>query len=60
MLAKKGSKQVGKMTSGKNSKTVTAVLHVCLLVVPPMIIFARKNVATALTNGSTDRLYWGG
>jgi len=54
IIAKKGAKQVGKMTSGERGKTVTTVC--CMSAggtfVPPMLIFPRKNMAESLMNGA--------
>ena len=54
IIAKKGAKQVGKMTSGEKGKTVTTVC--CMSAggtyVPPFLIFPRKNMAQTLMNGA--------
>lgn len=53
VLAKKGQKQVGKVTSGERGKNVTIVcsMNATGVYIPPMIIFPRKRLAPALTRG---------
>lgn len=54
IIARKGAKQVGKITSGEKGKTVTTVC--CMSAggtfVPPMLIFPRKNMSQSLLNGA--------
>lgn len=54
ILAKKGRKQVGRLTSADRSGTTTAVI--CMsssgIYVPPMVIFARKRMKVELQDGA--------
>jgi hypothetical protein len=54
IIAKKGAKQVGKMTSGEKGKTVTTVccMNAGGTYIPPILIFPRKNMAQSLMNGA--------
>ena len=54
IIAKKGAKQVGKMTSGEKGKTATTLccMSAGKTFVPPMLIFSRKNMAESLMNGT--------
>ena len=54
IIAKKGAKQVGKVTSGEKGKTVTTVccMNAGGTFVPPMLIFPRKHMAQSLLNGA--------
>ncbi|XP_072171817.1 uncharacterized protein [Diadema setosum] len=53
VVAGKGQKQVGKLTSAEKGQTITAVgcISACGTYVPPMLIFPRKNYTEALMNG---------
>ena len=46
VIAKKGQHQVGKITSGEKSKTITAVCcyNAAGVYVPPLMIFRRVNM----------------
>jgi len=50
ILAKKGQKQVGKITSGERGKTVTIICAMNALgtYIPPLMIFPRKNMSQLL------------
>lgn len=54
ILAHKGRKQVGRITSADRSKTTTAVIAMSSSgnFVPPMIIFARKRMKLELQDGA--------
>jgi len=54
IIAKKGAKQVGKMTSGEKGKTVTTVccMSASGTFVPPFLIFPRKNMTDTLMHGA--------
>ncbi|XP_067664237.1 uncharacterized protein [Haliotis asinina] len=54
ILAKKGQKQVGKITSGQRGKTITVVccFNAAGTYVPPMMIYPRKRMAPTLMNGA--------
>lgn len=54
ILAKKGEKQVGAMTSGERGTLVTVVVAVSAMgqMVPPMFIFPRKNVQAHFSIGA--------
>lgn len=54
ILAQKGKKQVGKLTSGEKGKTVTIIcaMNACGTYVPPMIIFPRKRMNDKLMEGA--------
>ncbi|XP_064614387.1 uncharacterized protein LOC135478053 [Liolophura sinensis] len=54
VLATKGIRQVGKMTSGERGKTVTVIcaMNATGVYVPPMMIFPRKRMVDALMNGA--------
>jgi len=54
VLAKKGEKQVGKMTSGEKGETMTIVCAVSAtgIFVPPMLVFKRKRMTKLLLRGS--------
>ena len=57
----KGVKQVGSITSAERGKLVTAVygINAAGSVVPPMLIFPRKNVREHFTKGGPPRCIWG-
>lgn len=50
ILAKKGQKQVGKITSGERGKTVTVIcaMNAMGTFIPPLMIFPRKNMSQVL------------
>ncbi|CAH2099225.1 unnamed protein product [Euphydryas editha] len=54
IIARKGKKQIGAMTSAKRGSLITTVI--CMspagIFVPPMIIFPRKNMSNALMRGA--------
>ena len=56
--AKKGKRQVSKMTSGERSATVTVVCAMSAsgAYAPPLFIFPRKRMADRLAVGCTFRL----
>jgi len=45
IIAKKGAKQVGMMTSGEKGKTILCCMSAGGTFVPPMLIFPKKNMA---------------
>jgi DDE superfamily endonuclease len=50
ILARKGQKQIGKITSGERGKTVTVICAVNALgtYIPPLMIFPRRNMSQLL------------
>ena len=54
ILARKGQKQVGKITSGEKGKTVTILCAMNSVgsYIPPMMIFPRKRFPTTLLKGA--------
>ena len=54
ILAKRGQKQVGKITSGEKGQTMTVVCCVsaCGVYIPPMMIFKRQRMTEILLKGS--------
>lgn len=54
VLAQRGQKQVGKLTSGEKGQTVTVICAVSAAgsYVPPMLIFKRKRMVDILLRGS--------
>lgn len=54
ILAKKGQKQVGKITSGERGQNVTVLccLNASNTYIPPMIIFPRKRMSEQLNKGA--------
>ncbi|CAM1295885.1 Uncharacterised protein r2_g520 [Pycnogonum litorale] len=54
IIATKGAREVGRVTSGERGKTVTVLcaLNAAGTYVPPMFIFGRKRMADALLNGA--------
>jgi len=54
VLAQKGEKQVGKITSGEKGETMTIVCAMSAtgIFVPPMLIFKRKRMTELLLRGS--------
>ena len=54
VLAKRGHKQIGKVTSGEKGQTTTVICAVSAsgFYVPPMLIFKRKRMTELLLRGS--------
>ncbi|CAM1305346.1 Uncharacterised protein r2_g1513 [Pycnogonum litorale] len=54
VIAAKGARQVGKVTSGERGKNVTVIcaMNACGTYIPPIFIFPRKRMAESLLNGA--------
>ena len=54
IVATKGARLVGKVTSGERGQTVTAIcgMNAAGMYIPPMFIFPRKRMVDSLMNGS--------